>query len=263
MIRITLSSRPKLFRVINVAHLFGVTWLLSITAFAGVLLHAIFASKGITEQHSTALVFVVLTGLFAFLGALLLYLIHFLFLRKKSTKEHSRSSRIVTALLVTLVILFIGVVAIKGAYNLGKANEYRGTQNTSESTNTPTPVVTEKGKYIQPNKVVAEPSPTSFQNAQQQNNLVSCYVYGQTFNLTPEKCRYYQSEEGGANKALNSGSYTPPTQYGTTQTSTPIPTSAPDKYHSAQEDCRKSCYSTYQNYPDTSLAKQQCVNSCN
>lgn len=261
MIRKTLSSRPKLFRVINVAHLFGITWLLSITAFVGVLLHAIFANKGITEQHSTVLVFVVLTGLFAFLGASLLYLIHFLFLRKKSTKEHSTSSRIVTALLVTLVILFIGVVAVKGAYNLGKASEYRGIQNTTETMETPSPVVTGKEKYIQPNKV--EPSPTSLQNVQQQNNLVSCYVYGQTFNLTPEKCRYYQSEEAGANKSLNSGSYTPPTQYGSTQTSTPIPTTAPDKYHSSQEECRKSCYATYQNYPDTSLAKQQCVNSCN
>lgn len=252
----------KSLKVINFAHIFGTAWILSMLMFVGTFIFGVKDGKVITEQHSTVLVITVLTGLFAFLGASLLYLIHFLFLRKKSTKEHSRGSRVVATLLATLVILLFGIVAVNGAYNLGKADEYREAQNTTENIDAPT-TVKEKGKYLQPNKIGVEPSSTPLHNVHQQNNLVSCYVYGQTFNLTPEKCRYYQSEEAGADKALNSDTYTPPTQYSSTQPSTPIPTTAPDKYHSAQEDCRKSCYATYKYYPDTSLAKQQCVNSCN
>ena len=252
----------KLLRIINFAHLFGIIWLIALAAFVGTILHGIFVNKGITEQHSTVLVFVVLTGLFAFLGASVLYLTHYLFLRKKPAVGTPRSLRIAPLLLVALVLLIFGAVAVKGAYNLGQANKLRETKTSTETTSTQAPAVTEKVKYVESKPAIVEPSPTPVQNTQPQSNLVSCSVYGQTFNLTPEKCRYYQSEEAGANNGLNSNTYTPPTQYGASQTATPIPTTAPDKYHSAQEDCRKSCYATYQNYPDTSLAKQQCVNSC-
>lgn len=203
--------------------------------------------------------------------------------------------------LLLLFLGFIGIIAVKGAYNLGQADKLR---ETGKYTDTKAPVATETVRYTDSDPVItctssypqcsgqsikvkqsacsqiyccgigdkwsvypSENDCKVAQNAaaptQQQNNLVSCYVYGQTFNLTPEKCSYYQSEEAGANKALNSDTYTPPTQYQNTQTSTPIPTTAPEKYHSTQEACRKNCYETYKNYPDTSLAKQQCVNSCN
>lgn len=252
----------KLLRIINFAHLFGIIWLIALAAFVGTILHGIFISRGITEQHSTVLVFVVLTGLFAFLGASVLYLIHYLFLRKKLAVGTPRSPRIAPLLLVALMVLLFGVVAVKAAYNLGHANKLRETKNSSETTNSQPSAVNEKVRYVESKPAIVEPSPTPVQNTQPQTNLVSCSVYGQTFNLTPEKCRYYQSEEAGANKGLNSGSYTPPTQYGTAQTSTPIPTIAPEKYHSTQEECRKTCYATYQNQPDTSLFKQQCVNNC-
>lgn len=257
----------KLLSIKNLAHLFGIVWLLAVISFAEIIFFGLNGGNVLTEQDNTMLVYVFLTGIFAFLGASVLYIVHYLFLRKKTLLGTPGSVRrgVSPAFLILLVLSlgFVGVVAVKGAYNLGQADKFLEASNTPETVrndDVTQPPVTNSVRHVE--TVQPTTAPVVQKEKNQQSNLVSCYVYGQTFNLTPEKCRYYQSEEAGADKALNSDSYTPPTQYETTQTSTPIPTSAPEKYHSTQEECRKSCYATYQNYPDTSLAKQQCVNSC-
>lgn len=252
----------KLFRVINFAHLFGVIWLLSIAVFAGAFFFGIKDGKVITEQYSTVLVIAVVTGLFAFLGACILYMTHYLFLRKKAVLGTPRSLTVAPVLLVGLLLLIFGAVAVRGAYNLGQADKLREMENSSKTTTeTLPPIVTNTVRKVETSQPTATPVIREEQKTQQ-NNLVQCNVYGQTFNLTPEKCRYYQSEEAGANKTTeNNDGYVPPYQdYG--QSSTPVPTTAPEKYHSTQNACRQKCYETYKYYPDTSLAKQQCVNSC-
>lgn len=250
----------KLFRVINVAHFFGIVWVLSIVVFVGTLFFGIKDGNVINGQYSTVLVFTVLTGLFAFLGACILYMTHYLFLRKKPAVGTLGSRTVVPVLLVGLILILFGAVAVRGAYNLGQADKLREIENTSNTTTeTLPPVVTNTVRNVETSQPTATPFIQEEQKSQQ-NNLVQCNVYGQTFNLTPEKCRYYQGQEAGAKNVKNDG-YVPPYQnYGTN--STPVPTSAPEKYQSTQEACRRSCYDTYKNYPDTSLAKQQCVNSC-
>lgn len=262
----------KLLKVKNLAHLFGIVWLLSIAAFFGTILFGLKGGNALTEQNSTVLVFIVITGIFAFLGASILYMVHYLFLRKKALLGTSGSRRMGIAPLVAIVIvlLFVGAVSVRGAYNLGQAEKFldEAKTTTPETTSNQAPIVTNTVRNEQaPVRYLETAQPTTSPVVQEepknnQNNLVSCYVYGQTFNLTPEKCRYYQSEEAGADKAMqNNDGYVPPYQnYG--QSSTPVPTTAPEKYHSTQEACRQNCYATYKNYPDTSLFKQQCVNSC-
>lgn len=161
------------------------------------------------------------------------------------------------------LLVAVFVFGLLGAYRLGAANT---TVNEARNVPEPTlvPVETSTSRNVAPVNTAPSPAPTiqeTQQNSQSnQSNLVPCTVYGQTFNLTPENCRYYQGQEAGAKNVKNDG-YVPPYQnYGTN--STPVPTSAPEKYQSTQEACRRSCYDTYKNYPDTSLAKQQCVNSC-
>ncbi len=94
------------------------------------------------------------------------------------------------------------------------------------------------------------------------SNLVQCHVYGQTFNLTPEKCHYYQQEESGGVKVGNSGIYTSPDSSGNSQTSSPAPTIPADKYQSYQADCERKCDETYKYYSQTSKFRQQCYDSC-
>lgn len=197
----------KLLKVINLAHLFGIVWLLASIVFVGTIVVGLKIGGSLTEQHNTVLVYTFLTGIFAFLGASILYMTHYLFLRKKALLGTPGSVRrgISPAFLIVLILLlgFVGVAAVKGAYNLGQADKFLETSNTPETTNTPAPAVSETVRYVE----TAQPTtPPVIQEEPKNNhsNLVSCSVYGQTFNLTPEKCKYYQSEEAGADKALNS-----------------------------------------------------------
>lgn len=257
----------KLLSVKNLAHVFGVVWLLAVLTFIGIIVLGLNGGNALTERDNTVLVYAFTTGIFAFLGASVLYMVHYLSLRKKALLGTPGSVRrgVSPAFLILLVLFlgFVGVVAVKGAYNLGQADKFMEAANTPESVSNDEVLLPPITHTVRDVKTAQPTTPPVVQEEKtQQSNLVSCYVYGQTFNLTPEKCRYYQSEEAGADKALNSDYYTSPTQYESTQTSTPIPTSAPEKYHSTQEACRQNCYATYKNYPDTSLFKQQCVNSC-
>lgn len=264
MIRKSFPSLLKLLKVINLAHLFGIGWLVSIAAFFGVIAVRLNGDSGLTEQDSTVLVFIVLTGIFAFLGASILYMIHYLFLRNKTSLRASGNVRKgfspVFLILIVLILGFVGVVAVKGAYNLGQAEKLR------EAIKTPEPVFeevtqpsTSTVKYVE--KIQPIPSSTVQEEEKQPgNNLVSCTYYGQTFNLTPEDCRYFQEQEAGAKNIKNDGYV--PSYHNYENSPTPVPASAPEGQHSTQEACRKNCYATYQNYPDTSLFKQRCVNSC-
>lgn len=249
----------KLLKVINLAHLLGAMWLFSIGAFIGFTYFTRNQLTGYSQSQGLFIILTVITGVTAFLGALLLYSTHILFLRKKSVVGHSRRSSVLFFLpLMGLFVAFF-FFAILGAYRLGTANN--AVEQSRNEAIEPSAAPTEAVRYInsQPINTIPSPTPQSTQ-PNTQNNLAPCTYYGQTFNLTPEDCRYYQGQEAGAKNTKNDG-YVPPYQnYG--NNSTPVPTNTPEKYQSTQEACRRSCYDTYKNYPDTSLAKQQCVNSC-
>ncbi len=250
----------KLLKVINLAHLLGATWLFSIGVFIGFLFITRNQPTGYSQSQGLFIILTVITGVIAFLGALLLYSTHILFLRKKSVVGHSRRSSVLFFLPLMGLLVAVFLFGILGAYRLGTANNAVEMSKNEEVA--PTAVPTESVRYINSQSINAVPSPTPAQQNPQpnQSNLAPCTVYGQTFNLTPEDCRYYQGQEAGGKNVKNDG-YVPPYQnYGAN--STPVPTTPPEKYQSSQEACRRSCYDTYKNYPDTSLAKQQCVNSC-
>lgn len=253
----------KFLIVKNLAHLCAAIWLVCVVAFFGYCFIVLPKTGSYSQSQGTFLISLILTGIIAFLAALMLYSTHILFLRKKPVVGHSVRSRSLFFLPLMGLLVAVFVFGILGAYRLGAANNTVEVSKNEEIEPTLIPPQTVTNRNAAPVNTAPSPVPT-IQEAQQNNqsNLIQCYVYGQTFNLTPEKCRYYQSEEAGANKATqNNDGYVPPYQnYG--QSSTPAPTTAPEKYHSTQEACRQSCYATYKNYPDTSLAKQQCVNSC-
>jgi hypothetical protein len=245
----------KLLKVINLAHLLGGVWLLSIARFLDILLFKR-DSDFFSGTYSTVLVLTVLTGLFAFCGSLILYLVHYLFLRKKPHLGTPRSVRRGFLPMVTVGILLmiaIGAISVRGAYLLGQANT---TFESSPPTSQIPPV--ETVNKVKPNPL--NTAPPTVQETQTKNNLVACPVYGQTFNLTPEQCRYYQQEEAGGNK--EGSTYTPPITSGNSQqTVTPIPTSSTNN-HSYQYDCEKKCDATYKYYPETSQFKKECYQSC-
>jgi hypothetical protein len=250
----------KLLKVKNLAHLSTAIWLGSLATFFG-FVFLVLPKNGIaTSSQSIFLICIILTGVIAFLAAFILYSTHILFLRNKPVVGHSRRSRVLFFLpLMGLLV----AVSLFGGYRLGAANNYVNDETSVVTEPTVIPVETVTNRNENPIYTAPTSAPTIHETqSNDQSNLVRCNVYGQTFNLTPEKCKFYQSEEAGANKAIeNNDGYVPPYRNYETN-STPVPTSAPEKYHSSQEDCRRACYSTYQNYPDTSLAKQQCVNSC-
>lgn len=250
----------KLLKVINLAHLLGAIWLFNLGAFIGFSFITRNQPAGYSQSQGLFIILTVITGVIAFLGALLLYSTHILFLRKKSVVGHSRRSSVLFFLPLMGLLVAVFLFGTLGAYRLGTANNAVEMSKSEEVA--PTTVPTESVRYINSQPINAVPSPTPAQQNPQtnQSNLAPCTVYGQTFNLTPENCRYYQGQEAGAKNVKNDG-YVPPYQNYETN-STPVPTTPPEKYQSTQEACRRSCYDTYKNYPDTSLAKQQCVNSC-
>lgn len=250
----------KLLKVINLAHLLGAIWLFSIGIFIGFLFIIRNQPSGFSQSQGLFVILTVIIGVIAFLGALLLYSTHILFLRKKSVVGHSRRSSVLFFLPLMGLLVAVFLFSLIGAYRLGTANNAVEVSKNEEVEPTSTPAQSVIYRNVEP---FHTPIPTAVPNNQQQSNqsnLAPCTVYGQTFNLTPQDCRYYQGQEAGAKNVKNDG-YVPPYQnYGTN--STPVPTTPPEKYHSTQEACRRSCYDTYKYYPDTSLAKQQCVNSC-
>lgn len=136
----------KLLKVKNLAHLFTIVWLVAIIVFFGVVVFGLQGGNALNEQHNTTLVFVALTGLFAFLGALVLYMVHYLFLRKKSALGTPGSSRIAVGVLVALLLLFIGAIGVRGAYNLGQANRFLEQSKTDVTQPSPQPTV--QVKYV-------------------------------------------------------------------------------------------------------------------
>ncbi len=148
----------KLLKIINLAHLFGVVWILSVFYFL-VLLSLAFINNGLTEQQGGLIAIAIITGIIAFLGALLFYSIHFLFFRKKKRLGTTGSVRKgISPLFVIVPILILalaGVVAVYGAYNLGKAERLLQSEQTNptETTNN-TPDVTEEIRYIDSDPVI-------------------------------------------------------------------------------------------------------------
>lgn len=251
----------KFLKVKNLAHLSAAIWLGCLAAFFG-FVFLVLPKNGIaTSSQGIFLIALILTGIIAFLAALVLYGTHILFLRNKPVVGHSRRSSVLFFLPLMGLLVAVFVSGLFGAYRLGIAsNPVQEAKNLPELP----PVETSTSKNVEQFNSAPSPVPTiqeTQQNSQSnQSNLAPCTVYGQTFNLTPENCRYYQGQEAGAKNVKNDG-YVPPYQnYGTN--STPVPTTAPEKYQSNQEACRRACYDTYKYYPDTSRAKQECVNSC-
>lgn len=295
----------KLLKVINIAHLFGIIWFLSVVAFFVLAFVAQTDGGRYSPSQDTAFIYIVITGVIAFLGALLLYMVHILFFRKKPRHGTPGSVRrgIHPAFpIIIFFLLLLGAVSVFGAYNLGQAD--RNIDEVKTETPETAPSVKETVKYVDNDRLSATDDPVvacnvhescgggtkqlrqsvcsnsiccqvgnswtfyedknrcladqSSYNTTNNSQYVPCTVYGQTYNLTPEKCRYYQSEEASANKALNSDSYTPPTQYeNSQQASTPIPVSQ-DKYHSIENDHNKWCDAYFKDYPDASKFKQEC-----
>ena len=247
----------KLLKIINFAHFFGIVWLLSVLYFL-VLLSLALINNGLTEQQGNLVGITIITGIFAFLGASFLYLVHILFFRKrKHAKTTGRLKKRFSPLLlaIPLVILgLVGVVAVQGAYILKGADERLETEQskTTKESDAQSPVVSEAVKYVDSDPVISctsshpqctgqsiqinqgacsniyccqvgdewsvYPSESACNSARgSQSNLVQCYVYGQTLNLTQEDCIYYQKSDAILNPIDDLGIInTPqPTQYQT------------------------------------------------
>lgn len=251
----------KLLKIKNIAHICAAIWLGCLTVFFGYCFLVLPKTGSYSQSQGTFLISLIFTGLVAFLAAFVLYSTHIIFLRKRPVVGHSVRSRSLFFLPLMGLLVAVFIFGLLGAYRLGVANNTVEQSKNEEVEPTLIPPQTVTNRNTAPVNAAPSPIPTIQETPQNtQSNLAPCTVYGQTFNLTPENCRYYQGQEAGTKNVKNDG-YVPPYQnYGTN--STPVPTNAPEKYQSTQEACRRTCYNTYKNYPDTSLAKQQCVNSC-
>lgn len=109
----------------NLAHLSGIIWLLSLAVFVGLIALELRNGNILSEQNSTVLVLIALTGIIAFLVSVILYVVHYLFLRKKTVLETADSRRNGVGFLLPLALLlligFVGVL-VRGAYNLGQTS---------------------------------------------------------------------------------------------------------------------------------------------
>jgi hypothetical protein len=185
----------KFITVKTLAHIFSFLWLLSIIVFGGIIFYGTFITDTVTQQQSTVLVFVVLTGLFAFLGALVLYLIHLLFLRKRLVVGTPRSPRMDISPLFLILILFLisigGVVAVAGAYNLGQASKLRDEQKTVTAETNPSPTV--QVKYVESDPVITctssypNCSGQSIQVRQSACSTITCCQVGDKWSVYPSE----------------------------------------------------------------------------
>lgn len=202
----------KLLKVINLAHLFGIAWLLAIIVFIGVIVFGLKGGNALTEQHNTTLVYVFLTGLFAFLAAFVLYMVHYLFLRKKDRLGTPGSVKrgISPAFLIALLLLlgFGGAVAVRGAYNLGQAEKFLDAKNTVPET-TPEPTV--QVKYVDSDPVITCTS--SYPNCSGQSikarqsacSAITCCQVGDKWSVYPSEndCKVAQAAVAPTNKPQN------------------------------------------------------------
>lgn len=244
----------KLLKVKNLAHIFGLIWIFSVVLFAGF----VFLTTNEDGKYSTILIVILIAGVIAFLGAILLYSTHILFLRKKSVTGHSRGSRMLFFLPIMGLLVALVLFSLFIAYRLGAVNNHTPITNNTVEVSTPSPAG--PVRYINSQPVITEQPTTNDSNTQQSSQYVPCTVYGQTFNLTPETCRYYQGQEAGAKNVKNDG-YVPPYHNYETN-STPVPTTTQEQYQSAQSSCERKCTDLYKYYPDTSKARQECYASC-
>lgn len=246
----------KLLKVKNLAHLFGFIWVGSIIAFLGFSYVAMNDGGSYSQSQDTTFIYIILTGIIAFLLAITLYSTHILFLRKKPVVGHSRRSRMPFLLPIMGLLVAFFIFGLLGAYRLGTANN--AVEQANNEVIEPTAIPTEAVRYINSNPVepLSSPTPQSTQ-PNNQKNLISCTYYGQTFNLTPEDCRYYQGQEAGANRVNNDGYVAPYRNY--EQNTTPVPTTPQEKYHSNQSACESTCEF---NFPDSSKFRQSCYASC-
>lgn len=248
----------NLLSVKNFAHLCVAIWLGCIIAFLGYSFFVLPKAGSFSQSEGTILIFIIITGVVAFLAALILYSTHILFLRKKPVHGHSRGSRVLFFLPIMGLLVAVFLFALFGAYRLGVSNNQ--IPQTDKTVEMPTSAPTEAVKYINSQPVISEQPTTNNSNTQQNSQYVPCTVYGQTFNLTPETCRYYQGQEAGA-KSVNNDGYVPPYHNYETNT-TPVPTTPPEQYQSNQSACERKCTDLYKYYPDTSKARQECYASC-
>lgn len=210
----------RFIRVKNLAHILGLLWLLSIVVFGSTIVFGIKDGKALSEQYSTVLVFVALTGLFAFLGALVLYLIHFLFLRKRPVVGTPRSPRMGISPMVLVLILFLmmigGGVAVLGAYNLGQADKSKIEQQTAITEITPSPTV--QVKYVDSDPITTCTS--SYPNCAGQSiqarrsacSAITCCQVGDKWSVYPSEndCKVAQAAVAPTTKPQTNTTKYPP-----------------------------------------------------
>lgn len=189
----------KLLKIINIAHILGLIWIISIVIFLGLSFYARPASGIYTDSQTVLFVTIAITGVLAFLGASLFYIVHILFFRKKKrVKTRGKAKKGFNPLFVAvpLIILgFAGVVAVQGAYNLEKADEHfeAGQSISPKETDAQSPGTSEATKYVDADPVISCTSShpqcegQSIQVKQSACSNIYCCQVGDKWNVYPSE----------------------------------------------------------------------------
>lgn len=179
--------------ILKIAHISGALWILSIAVFLILIING-GGNDGFSIAEKNLNLAVVLTGLFAFLGAFVLYSTHYLFLRNKSHSGTPSSLKHTTSPLVYMlagvVLTLFAVFGLRGAYLLGK------TENASQRTTvisevSPTPKV--EVKYVDSDPIItctsSHPncSGESIQARKSQCSNIYCCQVGDNWSVYPSE----------------------------------------------------------------------------
>lgn len=188
-------------KIIKAAHSLGILWILSILVFLGLIFWGS-GNDNFAEKYGLVVLGVIVTGLFAFLGASALYMVHYLFLRNKALSGTAGSVRGSTSpvvyVLAGIILALVGVFSLGGAYILGKTNNSENQPRAFVSEITPTPKV--EVKYVETNRNTSseatpqpteQPKPTSYPPCTINYSDLGAITY---YTIAPEDCASKQIE---------------------------------------------------------------------
>jgi hypothetical protein len=188
-------------KTIKAAHGLGILWMLSILVFLGLIFWGS-GNDNFAEKYGLVVLGIVLTGLFAFSGASILYLIHYLFLRNKAVSGTAGSVKRGTSplayVLAGVILALIGVFGLRGAYILGQTSNNVSQSKSAVSEITPTPKV--EVKYVETQRDTPNESTHQPTNSPQPTSYPPCTINYSglgaitSYTIPPEDCASKQIE---------------------------------------------------------------------